>query len=121
VARIITTELTLQFVHLAAIADQRLAAVAAGRAPADPLRFQHHHALATRGQFQGCGQAGIAGAEHRNVGLHIPCSGGSAGGSGRLAAYQLGGTRRSPQASRAQGGRRSGEDDQRSPGSFADA
>jgi hypothetical protein len=52
VARIITAELTLQFVHLAAIADQRLATIAAGRAPADPLRFQHHHALATRGQFQ---------------------------------------------------------------------
>ena len=90
VARIITTELTLQFVHLAAIADQRLPAVAAGRAPADPLRFQHH-APATCRQFQGCGQAGIAGAQHRNVGLHITLQRGQCGRFGRLAAYQLGG------------------------------
>ena len=91
VARIVTAELTLQFVHLAAIADQRLATIAAGRAPADPLCVQHHHALATHGQFQCGGQAGIAGAQHRNVGLHLPRNAGSAGGSGRLEAYQLGG------------------------------
>ncbi len=47
VACIITTQLTLQFVHLAAVADQRLATIAAGRAPTDPLRLQYHHALAT--------------------------------------------------------------------------
>ena len=62
VACIVATQLPLQLVHLAAVADQCLAAIAAGGAPADPLRLQQHHALAARGQFQRSSEAGIAGA-----------------------------------------------------------
>ncbi|KAG1278460.1 hypothetical protein G6F64_014646 [Rhizopus arrhizus] len=70
-AGIVAAALALPLLHLAAVANQRLPAVAPGGAPADPLCFQQDHPMAPCRQFQCRGQAGIAGAKHGYIGLHI--------------------------------------------------
>src|SRR5690606_28879951 len=62
------TQPRLQYLQVAAVAGQRLPAVAAGGAPADARGLQYRHPVALFGQRQRGGQPGVAGAEHRHVG-----------------------------------------------------
>jgi len=70
--RIVRADQRFQLLLATAEADDRLAAVAARRAPADPPGFQHHHPIAGFGQFQCAGQAGVAGPEHADIAVDAP-------------------------------------------------
>ncbi|MNT31212.1 hypothetical protein D3C72_1670400 [compost metagenome] len=114
VACILTAKLAFQLVDLTAVADQCLAAIAARGSPADPLRFQHHHALAAPGQFQCGGEAGVTGAQYRDIGLQLTAQWRQRGRFGQAAgvpAGREGGAHRRPRRSgkgRRSGGGRSG-------------
>ena len=70
-ARIGIADQFFQCVLFAAIADDGLAAIATGGAPAHALGFQHGDLVALFGQRQRGGQAGVTGAQHRNVGTGL--------------------------------------------------
>ncbi len=70
-ARVGAPDQPLQRVLLAAVTDDRLAAVAPRGAPADPFGLQHHHPVARLGQFQRRRQSGVARAEDADVGVHL--------------------------------------------------
>ena len=72
-ARVLAAELALdRLLAVAAVAHDRLAAIAPGSAPARIGALQHHRLDAVfLGQMIGCGESGIAAADDRDIGLDI--------------------------------------------------